>query len=210
MSIAQKWAASDDLDDLLCAARKGSLTALSLLLEGCRDYLLLVANQELGRDLQAKVGASDLVQETVFKANRAFEDFTGKSDAEFLGWLRAILLNNLLTERRRYSCTIRRDISRETSWNSDSQLRQVVANLPANGESPSQTILAQEQDRSLEAMLELLPDDYRQVIYLRYWEGHTFTKIGQLMGRSPAATRKLWLRAVERLGMEGGFEALGQ
>jgi RNA polymerase sigma-70 factor (ECF subfamily) len=45
-------------------ARKGSREALGRLLETCRPYLLLVANNELDRDLQAKAGASDLVQET--------------------------------------------------------------------------------------------------------------------------------------------------
>jgi RNA polymerase sigma factor (sigma-70 family) len=53
--------------------------------------------------------------------------------------------------------------------------------------------------------LDSLPDDYRQVIALRYWENLDFDEIGQRMGRSAAAARKLWLRAVERLELGGGL-----
>ena len=46
------------------------------LLEGCRQYLLLVANEELDSELTAKSGASDMVQETFLRAQHNF----GSSD----------------------------------------------------------------------------------------------------------------------------------
>src|SRR5262245_15977187 len=47
-------------DERLAAARDGSDAALGELLEGFRNYLLLVADRELPGDLRAKGGASDL------------------------------------------------------------------------------------------------------------------------------------------------------
>jgi RNA polymerase sigma-70 factor (ECF subfamily) len=56
------------LEDWLAEARQGSREALGRLLEGCRHYLLLMANQDTGPDLRAKVAPSDLVQETFLEA----------------------------------------------------------------------------------------------------------------------------------------------
>jgi hypothetical protein len=64
------------------------------LLDSCRQYLLLVANQELHCHLQAKVGFSNLVQVTFLKAHRHFETIARTTEAELLAWLRRILLNS--------------------------------------------------------------------------------------------------------------------
>ena len=48
---------------------------LGPLLDECRQYLLSVANQELGPELRSKTGASDMVQETFLSAGRHFCDF---------------------------------------------------------------------------------------------------------------------------------------
>src|SRR5262249_13094013 len=60
------------VDEWLALARGGSPEALGQLLELCRRYLLQVANAELETLLQAKAGASDLVQETFLEAQRVF------------------------------------------------------------------------------------------------------------------------------------------
>ena len=54
----------------------------------------------------------------------------------------------------------------------------------------------------LERALERLPEDYRQVIVLRYREGRSFDEIGKQMNRSADAAGKLWSRAMERLREE--------
>ena len=97
----------------LAAARRGSGEALGQLLESCRNYLLLVSNQELGTDLQAKVGGSDVVQQTFLEAKENFGKFRGQTEAELLAWLRRILLDNLANVERHYRGTARRQVRRE-------------------------------------------------------------------------------------------------
>src|ERR1700735_2333236 len=80
----------------LVEARQGSEKALGELFESCRNYLLLVANQELDPVLRAKVSPLDLVQETFLRAHHAFDRFTGSTEDELLAWLRRILLNHLI------------------------------------------------------------------------------------------------------------------
>ncbi len=57
--------------------------------------------------------------------------------------------------------------------------------------------MAREQAQHLRQALERLPDDYRQVITLRYVEQCSFVEIGRLMQGTPNAARLLWLRAIE-------------
>ena len=71
-----------EIGQLIAAARGGSASALGQLLEGCRKYLLLVANESLDSDLRPKGGASDLVQETFVQAQRIFERFVRFGHAE--------------------------------------------------------------------------------------------------------------------------------
>jgi RNA polymerase sigma-70 factor (ECF subfamily) len=181
----------------LSAARAGSLEALGQALEGCRRYLLHVARQHLNPDLQVKGGASDLVQETFLEAHRVFPRFQGNSADELRAWLRQLLVHRAAKLGRRYRTTQKRRLSRETALEAGSPT------LSA-GPTPSGQAIAHEQEQSLGHVLELLPEDYRQVISLRYQDGRSFEEIGRLMQRTPNAVRLLWLRAIERVKFELG------
>src|SRR5215470_7553973 len=99
---------AQDAGRWLPAAHAGSNEALGQALEACRGYLLLIAQ----RHLEAKGGASDLVQETFLEAQRDFGQFRGTSEAELLAWLRRLLLNNLGHFSRRYRDTHSRAVAR--------------------------------------------------------------------------------------------------
>src|ERR1700730_6102303 len=94
-----------DVGQRLAAARAGSPEAMGQVLDACRGYLLSIASQELDPQLQAKGGASDLVQETLLHAVRGFGHFDGATEAELLAWLRRLLLNNLIDFKRLYRVT---------------------------------------------------------------------------------------------------------
>ena len=87
-------------------ARPGKgLRRRSGLIEGCRDYLLLVANRRMSDDLRAKAGASDIVQDILMKVCRSFPQFRGQTEAELHLWLRLILRRHLANVGRRYRDT---------------------------------------------------------------------------------------------------------
>src|SRR5262249_52338401 len=108
-----RWGMSDSAEFVgwLAQAHAGSADALGRLLEGCRGYLLMIAREELAPDLQAKGGASDLVQETFLDAQRDFARFQGADEAELLAWLRRVLLNNLANFTRRFREAEKRSIA---------------------------------------------------------------------------------------------------
>ena len=186
----------------LPAARAGSPEALGRALEACRGYLLLIAQRDLGPALQAKGGASDLVQETLLDAFRDFPQFQGGTEAELLQWLRRLLLNNLADFTRQYRATAKRQVEREVALDAAGSAAGLKDALAAAVPSPSGEAIAREQAEAIQRILERLPDDYRRVLVLRYQEGRSFEEIGRLLGLTPNATRKRLLRAVERARQE--------
>ncbi len=103
---------------LLAARNDPSGNDCFQLFEGCRRYLLLIARQRWPIDLQAKESPSDLVQQTFVKVYDEFRSFTGNSQAEWLGWVRSILLNELQNLIKDYHQD-KRNASREFVAGSD-------------------------------------------------------------------------------------------
>jgi RNA polymerase sigma-70 factor (ECF subfamily) len=196
-----------DAAQLLAAARGGSPEALGEALEACRAYLLHVAQRELAPQLQAKGGASDLVQETFLDAQRDFGRFHGDSEEELLAWLRQVLVHKLANFRRHYHGTGKRTVSREVALQAGDTSSAWVPGVAADTPTPSMHAAANEQARALQAALDRLPDEYRQVILLRHDAAQSFEEIGRVLDRTPNAARKLWARALERLQEELGSES---
>ncbi len=186
----------------LAAARAGSQEALGEALEACRRYLLLVAQRELDPELQAKGGASDLVQEAFLEAQREFVRFQGTSDAELRAWLRRLLLHQLGHFARRYRDTGKREVAREIRLQDGNSESQPALELAGSSATPSGQAMAHEEEQALHDALARLPEDYRHVITLRFGEERSFEEIGRLLNRSAEAARKLWVRAMHRLREE--------
>jgi RNA polymerase sigma-70 factor (ECF subfamily) len=189
---------ADPVDRWIEAARGGSADALGQALAYCRQYLLALANEELEPDLQAKVGASDVVEETFLEALHDFGQFQGRSENELLAWLRQILLHNLANLSRQYRDTDKRQIQREVVLGGASA-QELLEALPDDGSSPSGHAVRREQDEALQRALAQLPERFRSVIEWRTYERCSFEEIGRRMQRSAGAARKLWARAIERL-----------
>jgi RNA polymerase sigma-70 factor (ECF subfamily) len=190
-------ASSADLSEH--AILRGDKDTFDELLATCRNYLLLVADAELDPNLRAKVGASDLVQETLLDAKRGREQFAGTTRSQLLAWLRGILVNKLCDAGRHYQGTQKRCLSREVSLERDlgSQVRDNLADPIA--ETPSRLVADGERDATFARALASLSDEHRLVIVLRNWEQRSFAEIGVRMNRSAEAARKLWSRALEKL-----------
>jgi RNA polymerase sigma-70 factor (ECF subfamily) len=190
-----------DPKELLDLARAGDGQALGQLLELYRRYLALLAQLQIGRRLQGKVDAADLVQETFLKAHRDFGQFRGHSEAELVSWLRQILAANLGQLVRRYCGTRGRDIrlERELADELNHSSRVLDQGLMASQSSPSQQAARRELAVVLADALEQLPTDYRSVIIFRHLEELSFPEVARRMGRSVDSVEKLWIRALGRL-----------
>jgi RNA polymerase sigma-70 factor (ECF subfamily) len=175
--------------------------ALGELLELYRGYLALLARLQVGRRLQGKVDASDVVQETFLDAYRHFPQFLGTTEAELVGWLRQILAGRLAKLLRHYLGTRRRDVrlERELQAELDQSSQMLDGGLLSPGSSPSQQAARREQAVLLAEALRRLPADYREVLILRHLEGLPFPDVARRMDRSLDSVKNLWTRALGRL-----------
>lgn len=189
----------------LIRAKEGSAEALGRLLEAFRPYLLTVANEELPLRLQAKVGASDLVQDAFVEAQRAFPSFAGEDVSVFKAWLRQILLHQQQHTIRHFAAG-KRATNREQALADEPWKGAVVDQLAASGPSPSSVVVREETQARLETQLESLdrairelPEKQQQVILLRYQHGWTLRRIAEFLNCSEPAVRRLWSSSVDRL-----------
>lgn len=185
----------------LAAARAGDRAALDRLTEACRPYLLRIANAELDSGLRPKCGASDLVQNALLEGQKDFARFVGESEDDLLKWLRRILRNNLIDEARKYLAAAGRDVRRERTLDDDHG-GTIREGLPARHATPLEALVGFEKRAALEAGLDRLPDEFRRAIHLRHVEEMTFAQIGEALGKSEEAARKVWFRALARLRQE--------
>lgn len=192
----------DRIPELVEAAKAGSAEALGQLLEELRPFLLALANAEIDESLRSKGGASDLVQETCIDAHRDIHRFRGHTRQELFAWLEQILRNNIVNFARSYRGTEMRDLARELSMDGESAVRRAGEGVVAEIPSPRGEAIRAEQQRRLEDALAVLPDEYRRVILLRQVERLEFKEIGEQLGKTREAARKLWLRALLRLRSE--------
>jgi RNA polymerase sigma-70 factor (ECF subfamily) len=123
--------------------------------------------------------------------------------AEFLAWLRQILVNVLHGTFARHVKAGKRDIRREISIDQvgqgvDHSATRLAFLLPANGPSPSNNIQSAERTAEIANQLSRLNPDYREVIILRNLHGLSFEEVAQRMDRSSGAVRMLWLRAIDQ------------
>jgi RNA polymerase sigma-70 factor (ECF subfamily) len=192
-----------NVEQLIEAARCGSREALGRLFDTWRPYLLLTARQQLPAELNAKLADSDVVQETFLKAHREFPKFRGSSQGELLTWLHRILSNSVANQRQHYLATDKRQVTREISL-TDTEPDFVLPDEVRNADCPCRQASDREEEQKLNDALQRLPMLYRVIIRLRNEEHRSFAEIGQVLDRSPEASRKLWLRALDRLTIELG------
>jgi RNA polymerase sigma-70 factor (ECF subfamily) len=190
-----------DPEQLLARARRGGGPALGELLELYRHYLHLLARAEIGRRLQSRFNASDVVQETFLAAHRDFARFRGTTEAELVAWLREVLAARLADLVRRHLKAQRRDARLEHRLAEElgRSSQDLEHRLAAPQSTPSSQAARRERAVLLAEALQALPADYEEVIVLRHLEGLSFAEVAGRMGRSVDSVEKLWVRALARL-----------
>ncbi len=157
-------------------------------LESFRDYLVVLARQQVDPQHRDGPSVSDVVQQVLLKAVERGDQFRGRSEGELAAWLRSILANVLRDGWRRAGRHPERSIEAALE-ESSTRMR---ACLPADpGTRPS--VRAERDDRLVELARALaeLPDDQRQALELRHLQDLSVVEVGRRMGRSTSAVAGL-------------------
>jgi RNA polymerase sigma-70 factor (ECF subfamily) len=166
---------------------------LAGILESYRAYLGAIAAASLGPDLRAKVGRSDLVQETFLAAGRDARSFRGETEEDLKAWLRGILRHLISNTRQHFRGVERRRIDREIPLGAyDVELEDPATSIMTRQ-------LREERDEELAKAIARLPESHRLILERHIRDGWTFARIGHELGISEGAARKQWARALLRL-----------
>jgi RNA polymerase sigma-70 factor (ECF subfamily) len=182
---------STDTADLLQQAKGGSREALNRLYERCAGRLLALIRLRLGRDLRARVESRDVLQATFLKSLDRLPELRASETRSLMAWL-ARIAEREINDLADYHHRGRRDAARELPLDDE-------APLPAASRSALSRVILDEEARRLEAAIESLSPDHREVILLRKFEERSFAEIAARLGRSEDACRMLLARAMTAL-----------
>jgi RNA polymerase sigma-70 factor, ECF subfamily len=190
---------------LVIASKQGDNEALGQLLEQYRGYLLMLAHRYLSDRLRRRIDPADIVQLTYLEAKRDLPAFRGESPAEFAGWLRGMLKNNVASAVTRHVTTQKRSVKREvntapaTADKDQDSLGGWIQQLPGSSTSPSGVAIRAEAVIAMFDALHELPETQAEAIRLRYMEGLPLTEIVERMGKSDTAVAGLLKRGLQKL-----------
>jgi RNA polymerase sigma-70 factor (ECF subfamily) len=182
-----------DRQAALDGARQGDALALGKLLQSFQPYVRVILRAFHDDRLQSRLDDSDLVQDVFLEAHRGFAGFRGTTVGEFAMWMRRIALRSAGRASRSFAGAAKRDPARE-------QPAEDLDQLPAGaGDSPSDQAIRHEQAARMADALARLPEDMQQVLLDRHVADLPHAAIAQRLGRTEAAVRMLYVRALRRL-----------
>jgi RNA polymerase sigma-70 factor (ECF subfamily) len=159
-------------------------------LDRFREYLTLVANQEVSPRLRGAIDLSGVVQQTLLDAHQAAAQ--SRTEAQTAAWLKAILLHNLADEARRQGAQ-KRDVARAIS------LETVAVAPAADQSSPSQRAVRAEDLARIQRALADMPENQRTAIEMHHLQGRALVEIAQALKTTKPAVAGLLHRGLKAL-----------
>lgn len=188
------------MDDTLVLAERaaqGDTTALDRLLQEQLPGVRAFVRAHMGPQLRARESVSDLVQSICREILTHKARFRHPSAEAFQAWLYT-MARRKVQNRARDLGRQKRAADREVPIGDDlGPLGAAYARIS----SPSGRVLRAEEVARLEAAIDQLPEEQREVITLAHLAGLSRAEIGVQMGRSEEAVRALLHRAKARLSM---------
>ncbi len=186
--------------DLVDAAKRGDENAVNALMRVHLPGLRVYVRSHMSSLLRVRESQSDLVQTICREALVSLEDYEWQGEGSFRYWLFSLAMHKM-QKKQSYHLAAKRNINRVTDLEAEESLLAAEA-------SPSQHAMAKETSESLEAALDCIPEQYREVVLLSRVVGLSNQEIAERLGKSEGSTRVLLSRALSRLMTE--MERLGQ
>ena len=189
-----------DTETLLRRSARGDRRASGELFERHRQKLRRMIAVRLDRRLASRVDPSDIVQDTLTQASQLLPAFHQREDVAFYPWLRSIALNTLTDHFRRHVVAQRRSVLREDVPElTDASVSHLVNRLATSASSPSKLVNARETQRRVRAALELLTEQEREILILKYLEEMKTREIAVVLGIDEGSVRRRHRLAAQRL-----------
>lgn len=158
-----------------------------------RERLLSVIYLRMGPELRTRLDPEDILQEVAIEAINSWHSLEDPRHAG--AWLVVLAKRKVARVLRDQVGVAARDPRRERTIKTDFA-------MPAKGSGPVTAADRKDRLHLLEAALQSLSPDHREVILLARIEGLSAREVGERMGRSENAVNLLLGRALKRLAEE--------
>jgi RNA polymerase sigma-70 factor, ECF subfamily len=208
---------SADSMDLIERARAGDGDALNAIFTRHRERLRRMVDIRLDRRLQARVDASDVIQEAYLEVAQRLDEYLNDPKLPLFLWLRLVVGQRLMKLHRQHLGTQQRDAGREVSLYREAlpaaSSAALAAQLLGRHTSPTQAVVRAERMLRLQEALNTLDPIDCEVLSLRHFEELTRAETAQVLGIAEGAAAKRYVRALKRLrdilaDLPGGLEGL--
>ncbi len=163
-------------------------------LEHHRPKLMAIARELLASDMQAKFGASDVVQQTLLDAWKDWPTVRSTRPEQLMSWLKKLLKNNMLDASKAFRKSKKRSLDRELSGRTEFLERRI--------QDPASMFISDEDLQMVWEAMRRLPSVHQQILRWHFLEGLSFHQIGDRVGRSRDATRMMCARCIKWLSIE--------
>lgn len=178
-------------------AAQGDQAALAQLLERHLPSVRAFVRCHMGPALRARESASDVVQSICRELLQHQDAFRHPDDNGFQAWL-LTTARRKIANRARDLMQQKRDVRREVGDLTESAIGALGVAYARVSTPSGKALLAEEVER-LEAAIEQLPEEQREVLTLAHLAGLSRAEIGARMQRSEEAVRAMLHRAKARL-----------
>ncbi len=206
---------SADTARLLERARAGDQAAVNEIFTRHRARLRRMVDLRLDRRLQARIDASDVIQEAYVEVVRRLDEYLRDPAYPLFLWLRLIVGERLLKLHRHHLGTQMRDAGLEVSIYRGAlpaaSSAALAAQLLGKHTSPTQAVVRAERMLRLQEALNTLDPMDREVLSLRHFEELTLAETALALEIEEPAAAKRYIRALKRLKavlatMPGGLD----
>ena len=184
---------------LIDRIKAGETQALAEFIELKHRALLGYIDRQLGPGLRKKIEPEDIFQEASADAVKNIDQVF---DDPF-GWLCRICEQKVIDSYRRFYGAAKRNAAREVSADArgeGDQSQAGVANLlVASMTSPSGVFSREQKHLKMLQALEEIPEEQREALQLRYFEGLNSNEIADRLGKSHGAVRVMLSRSLAKL-----------
>ena len=208
---------STETSRLLEQARAGDKAALNELFAQHRARLRRMVELRLDRRLQARIDASDVVQEAYVDAVTRLDEYLRDPRYPLFLWLRLLVGERLLKLHRHHLGTQMRDAGLEVSIYRgalpEASSAALAAQLLGKHTSPTQAAVRAERMMRLQDALNTLDPMDREVLSLRHFEEMSLAETALSLEIEESAAAKRYIRALKRLktilaNMPGGLDSV--
>lgn len=186
---------------LLHEAVAGDELALEELLVSRHEQLLRHIERQMSSQVQARVAAEDIAQQTYLQVFKSIGAFQPRGVGAFYAWLKTVAGRKLIdasrSRGREQLAPKRLPVGADSQGQSGAA--SLMALLAASSAGPGGEAMADELRDAFRVALVNLPDNYREVVQLRYLEDRPLEEVASRLEVTSGAARGLCHRARQAL-----------